>query len=89
MARVSVFTVDKRIIKYYLISIDFLYCIELEKSVLVAKNFSHSLIKKYGKHIVYIDGVTRYPQACNFLHLKHRMHSPLEDTDRTSKQYFK
>ena len=31
--------------------------------MLVAKNFSHSLIKKYGKHTVYIDGVTRYLQA--------------------------
>ena len=24
------------------------------------------------------DGGTWYPQACNFLHLKHRLHSPLE-----------
>jgi hypothetical protein len=55
----------------------------------VAKNFSDSLIEKYEKHTVYTDDVTRYPQSWTFLHLKHRMHSPLEDPDRTSKQYFK
>ena len=34
--------------------------------------------------------VTWYPQACNFLHLKHRLHSPLEKSliERVM-QYFK
>ena len=71
MARVSVFTVDKRIIKYYLILIDFLHCIELkigacnifDKKNVCRQNFSHFLIEKYGKHIVYIDGVTLSLQA--------------------------
>jgi putative transposase len=44
----------------------------------VAENFIRSLVEKYGKHMVYTDGGTWYPQACNFLHLKHYLHSPLE-----------
>ena len=49
-----------------------------ERNMFVAKNLIRSLISKYGKHIVYTDGGTWYPQACRFLHLKHRLHSPLE-----------
>ena len=56
----------------------------------VAKNFIHSLIAKYGKHTVYTDGGTRYPQACNFLHLKYRLYSPLEKSlIEMVMQYFK
>jgi putative transposase len=44
----------------------------------VAENFIRSLVDKYGRHTVYTDGGTWYPQACTFLHLKHRLHSPLE-----------
>ena len=44
----------------------------------VAENFLSSLVDKYGKHTVYTDGGTCYSQACTFLHLKHRLHSPLE-----------
>ena len=44
----------------------------------VAENFIRSLVSKYGKHTVYTDGGTGYTQACNFMHLKHRLHSPLE-----------
>lgn len=44
----------------------------------VAENFIRSLVSRYGRHIVYTDGGTWYPQACTFLHLKHRLHSPLE-----------
>ena len=43
-----------------------------------AENFIHSLVDKYGKHMFYTDGRTGYPQACQFLHLKHRLHSKLE-----------
>ena len=43
----------------------------------VAEN-SQDLVDKYGKHTVYTDGGTWYPQACTSLHLKHRLHSPLE-----------
>ncbi|HEX5187251.1 MAG TPA: hypothetical protein VFV86_10215 [Nitrososphaeraceae archaeon] len=44
----------------------------------VAENFIRSLVEKYDKHTVYTDGGTWYPQAFNFLHLKHRLHSPLK-----------
>jgi putative transposase len=57
----------------------------------VAKKFIRSLVDKYGRHIVYTDGGTWYPQSCNyFLHLKHRLHSPLEKSlvERVM-QYFK
>ena len=56
----------------------------------VAENFIGSLVDKYGKHTVYTDGGTWYPQACNFLHLKHRLHSPLEKSlIERMMQYFK
>ena len=32
----------------------------------------------YGKHIVYSDGGTWYPEACVSLNLKHRLHSSYE-----------
>ena len=56
----------------------------------VAENFIRSLVEKYGKHIVYTDGGTWYPQACNFLGLKHHLHSSLEKSliERIM-QYFK
>ena len=61
-----------------------------ERNMFVAENFIRSLIEKYGKHMVYTDGGTWYPQACNFLHLKHYLHSPLEKSliERVM-QYFK
>ena len=37
-----------------------------------------SLAKLYGKHIVYSDGGTWYPEACNSLGLTHILHSPFE-----------
>lgn len=42
-----------------------------ERNMFVAENFIRSLVEKYEKHTVYTDGGTWYPQACNFLHLKH------------------
>ncbi|MFB5600930.1 MAG: DDE-type integrase/transposase/recombinase [Nitrososphaeraceae archaeon] len=48
------------------------------RNTFVAENFIRSLVSRYGKHTVYTDGDTWYPQACNFLHLKHMLHSPLE-----------
>ena len=58
--------------------------------MLQAEKFIRSLIEKYRKHTVYTDGDTWYPQACTFLHLKHRLHSPLEKSliERVI-QYFK
>jgi len=46
--------------------------------MLVAEIFLKSLIKLYGKHIVYSDGGTWYPEACNSLGLKHIFHSSFE-----------
>ena len=46
--------------------------------MLVAESFLKSLIKLYGKHIVYSDGGTWYPEACISLGLKHRLHSSFE-----------
>jgi putative transposase len=40
--------------------------------------FTSSLIRMYGKHIVYSDGGTWYPEACVSLNLKHRLHSSYE-----------
>ena len=37
-----------------------------------------SLIRIYGKHTVYSDGGTWYPEACISLGLKHRLHSSYE-----------
>jgi len=49
-----------------------------ERNMFVAENFIRSLVSKYGRHTVSTDGGTWYPRACNFLHLKHRLHSPFE-----------
>ena len=61
-----------------------------ERNMFVAEKFIRSLVSKYGKHTVYTDGGTWYPQACNFLHLKHRLHPSLEKSliERVM-QYFK
>ncbi|HEX2406508.1 MAG TPA: hypothetical protein VHJ38_04785 [Nitrososphaeraceae archaeon] len=49
------------------------------ENMFVEKNFIHSLVDKYGRHTVYSEMVEDgIPEACNFLHLKHRLHSPLE-----------
>ena len=64
--------------------------ISKERNMFVAENFIRSLVEKYGKHIVYTDGGTWYTQACNFLDLKHHLHSSLEKSliERVM-QYFK
>jgi putative transposase len=49
-----------------------------ERNMFVAENFIRSLVEKYGRHTVYTDGGTWYPQAWTLLHLKHRLHSLLE-----------
>ena len=46
--------------------------------MLVAESFLRSLIKLYGKHIVYSDWGSWYPEACNSLRLKHILHTPFE-----------
>ena len=43
-----------------------------------AEKVIRSLVSKYGKHTVYTDGGTWYPEACNVLRSKHNLHSPFE-----------
>ena len=60
------------------------------RNMLVAENFIRSLVSKYGRHTVYTDGGTWYPEACKILRLKHYLHSPSEKSliERIM-QYFK
>lgn len=48
------------------------------QNILVAQLFLRTLVEKYGKHTVYSDGGTWYPEACRALGLEHRLHSPYE-----------
>ena len=100
--RVSAFIIDETVIQignqnFWL----WLYIEPVHRSVLgihiseeinmfIAENFLRSLVEKYGRHTVYTDGVTRFPQACNFYILKHHLHSSLEKSliERII-QYFK
>ena len=52
--------------------------ISRHRNMLVAEVFLRSLIKLYGKHIVYSDGGTWYHEACNSLGIKHRLHRSFE-----------
>ena len=52
--------------------------ISRHRNMIVAESFLRSLITIYGKHIVYSDGGTWYPEACISLGLKHRLHSSYE-----------
>jgi len=52
--------------------------ISRHRNMLVAEAFLKSLVKVYGKHVVYSDGGTWYPEACNSLGLRHILHSPFE-----------
>lgn len=53
------------------------------QNILVANLFLKSLAEKYGKHVVYSDGDTWYPEACRTLRLEHRLHSDYEESDET------
>ena len=52
--------------------------ISRHRNMIVAESFLRSLVKLYGKHIVYSDGGTWYPEACISIGLKHRLHAPYE-----------
>jgi len=60
------------------------------RNILVTEKFIRSLVSKYGRHTIYSDGSTWYPEACKVLKLKHYLHSPLEKSlvERVI-QYFK
>ncbi|MGD9533408.1 MAG: DDE-type integrase/transposase/recombinase [Candidatus Nitrosocosmicus sp.] len=49
-----------------------------ERNMLVAERFMSDLVKIHGKHPVSTDGGTWYPMACQFLKLKHHIHSSKE-----------
>ena len=58
--------------------------------MLVARQFLQSLIVKYGKHIVYSDRGTWYPEACKVLKVKDYIHSsPEKSLIERVMQYFK
>lgn len=60
------------------------------RNMLVAESFLRSLIKIYGKHIVYSDGGSWYPEACSYLGLKHLLHTSFEKSIiERSIEYFK
>src|SRR5574339_783076 len=61
-----------------------------ERKMFVAEKFIRSLVQKYGRHPVYTDGGTWYPEACNVIGLKDHLHSPFEKNliERVN-QYFK
>ena len=52
--------------------------ISRHRNMLVTEHFLYSLVEKYGRHIVYSDGGSWYPEACTSLGLEHRLHSPYE-----------
>lgn len=64
--------------------------ISKERNMLIAERFLSTIVRDYGKHPVSTDGGTWYPMACQFLGLKHHLHSPLEKSliERTM-QYIK
>jgi putative transposase len=59
--------------------------------MLVAESSLRSLVKLYGKHIVYSDIGTWYPEACVSPGLKHRLHSSYEKSiiERVMEEYVK
>ncbi|MBV9178623.1 MAG: DDE-type integrase/transposase/recombinase [Nitrososphaeraceae archaeon] len=52
--------------------------ISRHRNMIVAEAFLNSLVRIYGKHTVYSDGGSWYPEACVSLGLKHRLHSSYE-----------
>jgi putative transposase len=46
--------------------------------MLEAEAFLKTLVEKYGKHTVYSDGASWYPEACRSLSLEHRIRSQYE-----------
>ena len=52
--------------------------ISRHRNMIVVEAFLRSLIRIYGKHTVYSDGGSWYPEACISLGLEHRLHSSYE-----------
>jgi putative transposase len=49
-----------------------------QRNIMVAEFFLRTLVKMYGKHVVYTDEGVWYPDACNSLGLEHRIHTTYE-----------
>jgi transposase-like protein len=49
---------------------------------MVAELFLRTLVKMYGKHVVYTDEGVWYPDACKLLGLEHRIHTCIPHTRR-------
>ncbi|MGE0243511.1 MAG: DDE-type integrase/transposase/recombinase [Nitrososphaeraceae archaeon] len=85
-SRVTAFIIDETVIQIGNQHLWLWFCIEsvhssvlgihisTERNMFVAENFIRSLVSKYGRHTVYTDGGKWYPQACNFLNLKHHLY---------------
>jgi len=60
------------------------------RNMLVAESFLRTLVRIYGKHTVYSDGGSWYPEACHYLGLVHLLHTSFEKSiiERTI-EYFK
>jgi putative transposase len=60
------------------------------RNMLVLSSFLESLVIKYGRHSLYTDGATWYPEACRILRLNHYWHCSVEKSliERVI-QYFK
>jgi putative transposase len=67
--RIAIESVKKTVLGIYIFN---------KRPMFLAENFLKSLVDKYNIHTVYTDGGTWYLQACTFLHLKHKLYSPLE-----------
>jgi hypothetical protein len=48
------------------------------RNILVAQIFIKSLMERHGKHVVYGDGGSWYPEACRASGLEHRLHTDYE-----------
>jgi putative transposase len=100
--RISTFIIDETVIQIGNQHFWLWFCIEPvhrsvlgihiseERNMLVAEKFIRSLVDNYGRHTVYTDDGTWYPEACNILKLKHYLHSSIEKSlmERVN-QYFK
>jgi putative transposase len=61
-----------------------------ERNMFVAERFLSDVVKEYGQHPVSTDGGTWYPPDCEFLKLKHHIHSPFEKSPiKRTMQYIK
>ena len=90
--RVSAFLVDETYVKvgsfeaWILVALEPIHRFILgaylsrHQNMLVAEAFLKTLVERYGRHMVYSDGGSWYPETCRSLGLKHRLHSPYEQS---------